>query len=448
MPPPVDRLRLLEGVLLIAAAPIWLFPSLAPPAALGAVIVMLGLWLWQWRQGGAPILPSTPLTLTLWLWIAAVGIGVLVSAESDLTLPKATNLFLGLAAWRYLSLTITNRRSFLIALNAYLVIGAALILGGVLSADWSFKISWVRALVNLLPWQTLHLPGSPTPGVHTNQLAGTLVLYLPLALCLWLGWQPQRQRLFIRLLGLPVVALLLFLLIATQSRSGWLAALISLLILLAARVATIRRTVWRRAVWGLCLGLLLVVGLFLSQLGPGALSRMWTEPPRDTLVGSLTSLAFRQEVWRWAITATTDFPATGTGLGTFRRVVHRLYLTQIPVDYDFGHAHNMFLQVAVDTGLPGLVAYLALLGGAFLNGGWLIRHSPPWRPVTLGLTVGLVALHLYGLTDAIAPGAKNGLPFWLALALLGALRQPGVNGVSQTAPALRQSVRNNNWLNR
>jgi hypothetical protein len=31
---------------------------------------------------------------------------------------------------------------------------------------------------------------------------------------------------------------------------------------------------------------------------------------------------------------------------------------------------------------------------------------------------GLVALHVYGLTDALAPGSKPGLIFWLALGLL------------------------------
>jgi putative inorganic carbon (HCO3(-)) transporter len=38
----------------------------------------------------------------------------------------------------------------------------------------------------------------------------------------------------------------------------------------------------------------------------------------------------------------------------------------VPPDTDIAHAHNIFLQTALDLGIPGLVAYLALLGSALV----------------------------------------------------------------------------------
>jgi putative inorganic carbon (HCO3(-)) transporter len=89
---------------------------------------------------------------------------------------------------------------------------------------------------------------------------------------------------------------------------------------------------------------------------------------------------------------------------------------------DIAHAHNIFLQTALDLGLPGLCAYLALLGVALANcvhiaGG----TSPVRRDVALALAANIAAVHLFGLTDAVPLGAKVGLLFWFTLGLLAAL---------------------------
>jgi putative inorganic carbon (HCO3(-)) transporter len=138
-------------------------------------------------------------------------------------------------------------------------------------------------------------------------------------------------------------------------------------------------------------------------------------------LGNLGTLGFRQEVWRWSLVAIEDFPFTGTGLGAFRRVVHRLYPITVPATYDIAHAHNIFLQVALDLGLPGLVAYLGLLALALRMGWQAARRDAAARPWAWGLLAGLLALHAYGLADALAPGSKPALLFWLALGLLCAM---------------------------
>lgn len=145
---------------------------------------------------------------------------------------------------------------------------------------------------------------------------------------------------------------------------------------------------------------------------------------------SLNSLQGRLEVWSRAIYGIQDFPFTGMGMNAFRKVVNVLYpLFLVSPDTDIGHAHNEFLQAALDLGIPGLIAFIALYIGAF----WMLWEI--WkntvvgqddilsnaRPLVLGLGGGLLAHMLYGLTDAVALGAKPGLLFWMLLGLIAGL---------------------------
>jgi putative inorganic carbon (HCO3(-)) transporter len=161
-------------------------------------------------------------------------------------------------------------------------------------------------------------------------------------------------------------------------------------------------------------------------IGPTTLWELWLNPPADTALGTLRTLGVRRAIWPWATTAVGDFPFTGVGLGAFRQVVFRLYPLPPWPDYDLGHAHNIFLQTALDTGLPGLVAYLAVLFVAAAVGWRVARRDPGFRAVSLGLLAGLAALHVFGLADALVLGAKPAVVFWFALGLLAAMNKEGL----------------------
>ena len=50
-------------------------------------------------------------------------------------------------------------------------------------------------------------------------------------------------------------------------------------------------------------------------------------------------------------------------MNAFRKVMPVLYpMFLSSPDFDMAHAHNHLLQVAIDLGIPGLVAYFALWG--------------------------------------------------------------------------------------
>ncbi len=89
----------------------------------------------------------------------------------------------------------------------------------------------------------------------------------------------------------------------------------------------------------------------------------------------------------------------------------------------FQHAHNLYLQMAVDFGVPGLVALVALLLGMGASIVAATRRwpshapaGPPLAALAVGVFGSLLALAVHGMVDAphVAPRG-----YALVFALLG-----------------------------
>ena len=85
-----------------------------------------------------------------------------------------------------------------------------------------------------------------------------------------------------------------------------------------------------------------------------------------------------------------EHPLIGVGLGNFRYVYPK-YMLPGAKEY-FLHAHNIFLQIAVEMGIPGLFVFLWLLflffKDAFTNKG----KDEYIRIVRVGLSAGIIAI--------------------------------------------------------
>ena len=183
----------------------------------------------------------------------------------------------------------------------------------------------------------------------------------PLAIGLamaWWAWARKRpfadQRSW--WLGIVATGAALFItavLIFTQSRGGLLGFGVALLGLSGRRARVVG------LVGGIALAVLLIGLIWLMPAQAEALIFGGAEQAAE--VTSLDTLAGRLEIWLRAIYGIQDFPLTGMGMNTFRRIVPVLYpLFLISPDFDIGHAHNTWLQAALDLGLPRLVAYLSI----------------------------------------------------------------------------------------
>jgi putative inorganic carbon (HCO3(-)) transporter len=280
------------------------------------------------------------------------------------------------------------------------------------------------------------MAGSLSPGFNPNEVGGTLTFFIPLvASLLSLGFFGSRKAgTTLTVMGddvpitwrargwlLPglLAAGLVFMggtLILTQSRSAFLGIGAALLVLMG----------FRRSWFGTTLALLAVVGA-CYYFGP-------QEILNSTLaVGSDTSTSSRFEVWQRALYMIGDFAYTGVGLNGFSTTANVLYpLFTLPPErvLQITHAHNVFLQVAVDLGIPGLVAYLSLLLGFGAAWWTAYRHFAPGplRAVSVGLLCGMVAYHIYGITDCITLGAKPGVALWAMMGLMVALVNLSLTG--------------------
>jgi putative inorganic carbon (HCO3(-)) transporter len=414
---------MIEGGLLLIAAPFLLFPTLSVVGTTLALTLLGLLWLRQLLPKRRPAVPVTPFNLALVLLTLMLIVAIIVTADPDLALPKATGFILGLFVWSYMARVIKGRQDLHRSVIVFILLGMGFVLLGALSVDWSLKVPFLTETVANLPSGIIRLPETSNGGVHPNQLAGTLLLFLPFTVSVLLGWQRERYTYIFLFITCMLGLLILFVVLLSQSRSAWLGGLgggLALLLLWGSLLPPSRK---RKAIrW--TTGLAAAAGVSLLLLiGPARLQEFWTDPGQYTAVGPLDTLSFRQEVWRWALVAVDDFPFTGTGLGSFRRVVRRLYPLAATPDYDIGHAHNIFLQVVLDVGLPGLVVYISILMIAAVIGWQVARQDEQLRPFALGLLAGLFALHVYGLTDALALGSKTGLAFWMILGMLVGMRR-------------------------
>jgi putative inorganic carbon (HCO3(-)) transporter len=374
------------------------------------------IWLASWLIRGFPV-RSTPLNISAGLIAGMATISLLITPDMTLTLPKAAGLFLGVAAL-YAIVDVSRLPG-----GSALIVGGLIVLGlgvsmlGLVGMQWLEKVGPLAAITASLPRFITGLPGA-AEGFHPNEVAGALLWIIPLALALsiMLLRKPSTRRWLGIITGLAGLWMLGVLLLS-QSRSGWFGLTAAILIVLA--------LVSRRLRW-LMAGLVVIVSLVVIVVGPNRIgSSLFGSVPNNIALDStqkgLSSLNwnFRAEVWQTAVEGVSDFPFTGMGIGTFRKIGRLFYPLSISPDYDFAHAHNELLQAALDLGVPGLVALLAMYFGTF-GMLWSLWNGAPdleTRYMALGLAGCLLAHVIYGFTDAVALGAKPGVIFWILLGL-------------------------------
>ena len=169
-----------------------------------------------------------------------------------------------------------------------------------------------------------------------------------------------------------------------------------------------------------CLAVALLVGAQLSNY------LLHTYGPGLEIMNGVRSVGSRTIIWSHAVYGIKDFPVTGMGMDSFDQLVEVAYPTEAIVPLSIiTHAHNQLLQVALDLGLPGLVAYLALLmiGAALTVFAWRGSSDVWGRAVAAGIGAGLLASFVFGITDTVPLGSKPSLLFWGLLAVLVTLWQ-------------------------
>lgn len=390
------RLLQLElWVVLALTGAAMLRPSLLPLAASAGAI----FWLSRVVQGGRAW--RTPGDLPILALLLAMALGLAISPQPDETRVQAWRVLNGMALYSSLAAWAGARARLRWAAVGLAAVSAALACYALIGVTWTETgaPAIVRRLYGLLP-------ALVSDAANPNVMAGALAYLLPapLALALFLPGCGRRanqtgnawQAGLFGLVGLWSALVIAF----TLSRGAMLAV--------AAAILTLVMLRWRRG-WLLLpaiFALVLAIALWLGA------DRVLSEVVASATLGGSEG---RGEVWRRALYILEDFPLTGGGLGTFTRVTDLLYpLFRYPPG-TIGHAHNLFLQIGVDLGLPGLAAWLGMYLLALVLSWRVYRMGSlrgDWWAAGLGagLFAGQIALGVHGLVDAVTWGMVRPAP--------------------------------------
>ncbi len=395
-----------------AVLPGWL------PLSIG---VALAFWPLRWWLTGRMSV-RTPADLSIVLLVLMIPVTLWATALQERTSIQVLRLAAGIG----LFYSLANWASANLGRLRLLVLGLGLVLL-LLVAIAPFGVEWLNTKYPIIPTRVYdRLPLLLSDPANPNVFAGFMVTILPVvSATLLFSW--RNLAWYQRLVGSLAVGLSFVVLVLTQSRGAWVALAV------AAAVLVILR--WRRG-WVLLAGLAAIVLLLVIFSGSQEMSAALASE------GRLGSLEGRLEVWSRALYMIQDFPLTGVGMGTYMEVTDLLYPLFRFNPGVIEHAHNLFLQVAVDLGIPGAVAWISILVVVVVTSWRLYRLGlKPENRWVAGLGAGLVcsqiALVTHGLVDAVTWGMVRPAPLvwgvW-GLAAAGAGLILGASSDDQPSP--------------
>ncbi len=258
--------------------------------------------------------------------------------------------------------------------------------------------------------------------VNRNHLAGYLVMCLSAGIGLLLSqithhsscsWKERARRWFQLLLSSKIrlriyLAVMVVGLVLTRSRMGNIAFFAALGVAGAIALYTGRRYSVRVIVF--LLSLLVVDMLVLGK---------WFG--LDKLVQRLqqTQPAMEPRVWsnEFSLDYLADFPLTGSGGGSFYGIFPNYQAPNLQGFHQ--HAHNDYLEFAVELGIPATTLLTAFVGLAFWAAIQLQRRrrTPLYRGVGFAVCMAIVWAAIHSTADFNLQIPANALTFVILLAL-------------------------------
>ena len=350
-----------------------------------------------------PPWPLVILAVALALWS---GLSVRLAPCGRRSLEVALPLWVGLGGYiALLAAPLTEDMLRWMGRSLFLC-GAALCLLGMLGLE-SSPLAWWRALAHSAPFVSLRriLPDTCNP----NVIAGAWVALFPFVLGRAIlrdaaPWGGRAARGIAILLGVAMLTLLW----ASGSRGAYLGVIAGALALCWLH--------WPGRLRRLSVPLLAVALLVGSLVG-------WHRVLQALLSdATLGDLAVRLEVWTRAWRILQDFCFTGIGIGCLEGLMARWYPLMLVQEGTLPHVHNLFLQVAVDLGLPGWGLFMALFTASLRRA--LQAHPPlaqAMRRETAMLAAASIASEIglctHGLLDSAVWDNKGAFLPWLVMGL-------------------------------
>jgi len=330
--------------------------------------------------------------------------------------------------------------------NLWLVAGLASLCGVFISAyfllthDWQALPADIGALNRVGLWWMSFRPALPLRPIHPNIAGGLMAMLLPFPIAIALrAW--HRPRISLGAFALITGGLISVGLLMTSSRAAWFALAAALGVWLlwgASGLAAQRMRRSRNLVFSVALLCVCIPAAMYALNYPGGLVALANKLP------GLASGTSRLDLARYTFHLIGDFPFTGGGLGTFAGLYSR-YVMIIPV-FLFSYSHNFLLDVALEQGVFGFLALVAvMLGSAWLLAAQIFQKRDLAADVsflTWAVAAGLIVVGLHGLLDDALYG-NGGTPL---LFLLAGMTVAVTRPVSDAArPTPTRALRARSW---
>ena len=276
------------------------------------------------------------------------------------------------------------------------------------TVDCSIQYAFGKSLLRGFPAQDssagLRLVG---PFGDFGRMSAFLILVIPVfALRAWAELR-LNKRFKDAVFAFLLAATGFLLLYLTRCRAPVLALVVSFAALL----------IYKR--WFKTLGIGLICFLALLAVTPrGMIIHLDAESKEQSIVE-------RVELWKRALDVIKAKPWLGTGINTYN-VAHEKYDTNQNWRVRGYYAHNGYLQLAAEIGVPGISFFLLFLLIFFikgLRGSNSVRGSPD-ELLHLGILTGLLAFLIYGLFDTNLQSPQCLMSFWLLAGVLIARQAP------------------------
>ncbi|MCJ7825757.1 MAG: O-antigen ligase family protein, partial [Anaerolineales bacterium] len=378
-------------------------------------------------QVTAPRLRALDFLVAVFLVTGALGIWA--AYDRGQAVLKATRLLLAiLLLYVVLRQPDGNQNFILFALG---LLGVSLIFGYVLWNDPTAQMADFEGISRAREWVGALNIRSDLFYLDPNVLAGVLIFLLPVLVSAGISRKRQTQS-FAGVIYFILIVLLLLGLVLTSSRAAWISLLLAPLVGMGAYI--ILRS-WRHGPRARRLLVSGVIGLTLLLLVVGSPAGTFIARNLRLLPGEPT-LGERERLVKDSLDLISDFAFTGGGLSSFSGLYSR-YIRVIPFHY-FRHSHNLYLDLALEQGIFGLIAAL----GLFLYTLKVCLQSFADRRAQLGAIdylawgsfIGFIAVLLHGFGDDPLYGI-SGTPLFLlppALALYFSGINNNVQGVPQS----------------
>jgi putative inorganic carbon (HCO3(-)) transporter len=411
---PTARARLKGAAYWIAEHELWLLgvvvsllilrtslPNFLPASAIVSIPVF---WLCR-KVAKGHLTVRTPLDIPILSLLVLIPISLYASVDLGSSLPIVYKIIVEVAIFYGIVNSVRSlKQAQLLSVLLVIASGGISVLGLVATRWSATKVFSLPQVYKQLP--SVIILQLNKAGFHPNIVGGTLAMLLPVNLSVFLSSSKRASKLVLT----PLLLVMGITISLTQSRGAWVGLGIGLLLM----------AIWHNR-WFL-LGIPTTVAALLLSL-----RHFGAQQVADFLLltQSTSSAAGRMELWQRGIYMIQDFPYTGIGLGTFSHVAPVLYpFFLISPDADIPHAHNILLQIAIDLGIPGLIAFVAVLTSLFflLYKAVQLAEDNHSKSLAIGLFCGLIVYLVHGLFDSItAMSIKVGPIVWILMGLAAGL---------------------------